>query len=139
MSHWQYHNSVAIRFGARVLDTLPALLAGRRASVVTFPEAQAVGLLPRLRTLVGASLVGVLDALSHALESIWNVHANPISDHHGVAAARLVLETLPALMHDLRNADLRSRMSHAALTAGLAFSNTRTALAHSISYDMTMR
>jgi len=273
MSHWQYHNPVAIRFGARVLDTLPALLAGRRASVVTFPEAQAVGLLPRLRALVGASLVGViddtqtnpdvdgldalyrrfwrehaasdvivavgggsaldtakalmvgtesgefdalvallatgkpfrphrvktliavpttsgtgsevtgwatvwdraggkkyslhlpetwpeaalvdpeltlslpagptlaggLDALSHALESIWNVHANPISDHHAVAAARLVLATLPALMRDLRSLELRSRMAHAALTAGLAFSNTRTALAHSISYDMTMR
>ena len=29
-------------------------------------------------------------------------------------------------------------MAFAALTAGLAFSNTRTALAHSISYDMTM-
>ena len=29
-------------------------------------------------------------------------------------------------------------MALAALTAGLAFSNTRTALAHSISYDMTM-
>jgi hypothetical protein len=273
MSHWQYHNPVAIRFGAGVLDTLPALLGGRRASVVTFPEAQAVGLLPRLRALVGASLVGViddtqtnpdvdgldalyrrfwrehavsevivavgggsaldtakalmvgtesgefdalvallatgkpfrphrvktliavpttsgtgsevtgwatvwdraggkkyslhlpetwpeaalvdpeltlslpagptlaggLDALSHALESIWNVHANPISDHHAVAAARLVFGTLPALMRDLRSLELRSRMAHAALTAGLAFSNTRTALAHSISYDMTMR
>jgi alcohol dehydrogenase class IV len=30
-------------------------------------------------------------------------------------------------------------MALAALTAGLAFSNTRTALAHSISYDMTMQ
>jgi alcohol dehydrogenase class IV len=30
-------------------------------------------------------------------------------------------------------------MSRAALMAGLAFSNTRTALAHSISYEMTLR
>ena len=273
MSHWQYHNPVAIHFGAGVLDMLPAVLRGRTASIVTFPEAQQVGLLPRLEALVGTSLVGTiddtqtnpdvdgldalyrrfwrehaasevivavgggsaldtakalmvgtesgefdallallatgrtftpqrvktliavpttsgtgsevtgwatvwqraagkkhslhlretwpeaalvdpdltlslpagptlaggLDALSHALESIWNIHSNPISDQHAVVASRLVLATLPTLMKDLRNPELRRRMAQAALTAGLAFSNTRTALAHSISYDMTMR
>ena len=55
-----------------------------------------------------------------------------------MAAARLVLDNLPALMRNLGDVELRSRMARAALTAGLAFSNTRTALAHSISYDMTM-
>ena len=59
-----------------------------------------------------------LDALSHALESIWNVNANPISDNFAVAAAREVLVALPALMKDLRNPGLRSRMSLAALNAG---------------------
>ena len=29
-----------------------------------------------------------LDALSHALESLWNVNVNPLSAHHAVAAAR---------------------------------------------------
>jgi len=66
------------------------------------------------------------------------VNANPISDTQAVAAARDVLATLPLLMKDLKNPDLRSRMSLAALKAGLAFSNTKTALAHSISYDMTL-
>ncbi len=272
MTHWQYHNPVAIHFGAGVLDTLPALLRGRKASIVTFPEAEGFGLLPRLRRLVGRLLVGAidqtqpnpdvdgldalyhafwreqaesevivavgggsaldtakalmvgtesgefdalvtllatgkpfkphrvktliavpttsgtgsevtgwatvwnraagkkyslhlpetwpeaalvdpeltlslpagptlaagLDALSHSLESIWNVNANPVSDNHAVNAARLVLSTLPALMKNLGDIELRRRMSLAALTAGLAFSNTRTALAHSISYDMTI-
>ena len=273
MTHWHYHNPVAMHFGAGVLETLPRVLAGRKASIVTFPEAESFGLLPRLRRLIGASLVGVvdrtqpnpdvdgldamyrafwaehaasevivavgggsaldtakalmigtesgefdallallatgkpfvphrakkliavpttsgtgsevtawatiwhraankkyslhlpetwaeaalvdpeltlslpagptlaagLDALSHSLESIWNVNANPISDQHAVSAARLVLATLPALMGDLANIELRSRMSLAAMTAGLAFSNTKTALAHSISYEMTMQ
>ena len=272
MSHWQYHNPVAVHFGAGVLASLPAVLRGRKASIVTFPEAQGFGLLPRLREMVGASLVGVidqtqpnpdvdgldalyrtfwreqaesdvivavgggsaldtakalmvgtesgefdalvallatgqpfkphrvksliavpttsgtgsevtgwatiwhraagkkyslhlpetwpetalvdpeltlslpagptlaagLDALSHALESIWNINANPVSDNHAVTAARLVLSTLPALMKNMGDIELRRRMALAALTAGLAFSNTRTALAHSISYDMTM-
>jgi phosphonate metabolism-associated iron-containing alcohol dehydrogenase len=80
-----------------------------------------------------------LDALSHALESIWNVNANPISDALAVEAARAVIETLPSLLHRPADRALRTGMSRAALTAGLAFSNTRTALAHSISYEMTLK
>jgi hypothetical protein len=87
----------------------------------------------------GPTLAAGLDALSHALESIWNVNANPVSDTHAVAAARAVLATLPELMQDLNSRALRTRMSQAALQAGLAFSNTKTALAHSISYEMTLQ
>jgi phosphonate metabolism-associated iron-containing alcohol dehydrogenase len=80
-----------------------------------------------------------LDALSHALESLWNVNVNPVSAHHAVAAAREILAVLPQLVNDLQNLELRSRMAAAALSAGLAFSNTRTAIAHSISYPVTLR
>ena len=80
-----------------------------------------------------------LDALSHALESLWNVNANPISTNYAVSAAREVLETLPLLVADLTNIELRTRMARAALFAGLAFSNTRTAIAHSLSYPITLR
>lgn len=79
-----------------------------------------------------------LDALSHALESIWNINANPISDMYAVSAARNILEVLPQLMRDLTNVALRERMALASLQAGLAFSNTQTAIAHSISYDLTL-
>lgn len=80
-----------------------------------------------------------LDALSHALEAIWNVNANPISDTFAVAAVHDIFSTLPALMGALDDVALRGRMALAALKAGMAFSNTRTALAHSISYEMTLR
>lgn len=80
-----------------------------------------------------------LDALSHALESIWNVNANPISDTFAVAAVRDTLDVLPKLMQEPGNVELRGRMALAALKAGMAFSNTKTALAHSISYEMTLR
>lgn len=79
-----------------------------------------------------------LDALSHALESVWNINANPISDTLAVSAIADILECLPLLRGDLGNEELRSRMALAALKAGLAFSNTKTALAHSISYEMTL-
>lgn len=80
-----------------------------------------------------------LDALSHALESIWNVNANPVSDTFAVSAVSDILDVLPRLMRDLGNLELRGRMALAALKAGMAFSNTKTALAHSISYEMTLR
>ena len=80
-----------------------------------------------------------LDALSHALESIWNVNANPVSARLAVAAARGMLENLPALAAELQNVDLRTTVAQAALFAGLAFSNTKTALAHNLSYPITLR
>ena len=80
-----------------------------------------------------------LDALSHALESLWNRNANPISMTFAVSAAREILAVLPVLADDLGNLELRSRMARAALFAGLAFSNTKTAIAHSISYPITLR
>ena len=269
----RYHNPVAIRLGAGAIEELPAVLGGRRAVLVTFPEAEPLGLLARLRAILGKSLAAVedriepnpdvaslaglyetfwrdhgdceavvavgggsaidtgkalmvgtasgrfdelvsllatgkaftphrmkalvavpttagtgsevtpwatiwdraaqkkhslhlpqtwpeaaivdpglmltlpdavtlqsgLDALSHALESIWNVNSNPISDTFAVAAAREVIATLPALMSSPADMELRGRMARAALKAGLAFSNTKTALAHSISYEMTLR
>jgi len=272
MTH-HYHNPVAVRVGPGALDELPKVLAGRRAVLVTFPEAESLGLVARVRSLLGPSLAGVedqiapnpdvsylapmyarfwkdhadceavvavgggsaidtakalmvgtasgqfdellallskggafkphrtkaliavpttagtgsevtpwatiweqatnrkhslhlketwpeaafidpqlmltlpasvtlqsgLDALSHALESIWNVNSNPVSDTFAISAAREVLATLPALMKSPRDLALRSRMGVAALKAGLAFSNTKTALAHSISYEMTLR
>jgi len=80
-----------------------------------------------------------LDALSHALESLWNRNANPVSTSHAVSAAREILAALPALADDLENLALRERISRAALLAGLAFSNTKTAIAHSLSYPITLR
>ena len=79
-----------------------------------------------------------LDALSHALESLWNVNANPVSGALAEVAAREVLDALPLLADDLRNEALRTRLARASLFAGLAFSNTRTALAHALSYHLTL-
>jgi len=79
-----------------------------------------------------------LDALSHALEAIWNRHANPVSDALAVASAQGILEVLPRLLAEPSSLALRTAMSEAALMAGLAFSQTRTALAHALSYPLTV-
>jgi phosphonate metabolism-associated iron-containing alcohol dehydrogenase len=79
-----------------------------------------------------------LDALSHAFESIWNRNATPLATACATRAIRTTLEVLPRLRADLAHAGYRSRMLEASLLAGLAISSTRTALAHSISYPVTL-
>ena len=80
-----------------------------------------------------------LDALSHSMESIWNINANPISAIHGIAGSKLIIENLPFLVEDLQNIKLRSNIARACIHAGLAFSNTKTAIAHNISYPITIK
>lgn len=105
----------------------------------TWAEAAIVDPVLTLSLPPAVTLHSALDALSHSLEAVWNVNANPVSDVLAVDAAREVLSALPALMRTPSDLMLRTRIARAALTAGLAFSNTRTALAHSISYEMTLK
>ena len=274
MSTWHFHNPVAVTFGWGALSQLPSLLKGRRAVVVTFPQARETGLLAQIEALLGPLLAGViddvqpnpelswvsghyqrfwqqyadcvvvavgcgsvldsakmflpgvasgdfaeihaalaqgkapaitralpmiavpttagtgsevtpwatlwdrtsaqhqkyslhlaqtwpeaalvdpaltlslphtvtrdsnLDALSHALEAIWNVNANPVSDGLALQAAQIVVRHLPELLDNPSSVELRTLASRASLLAGLAFSNTKTALAHNISYEMTLK
>ena len=90
--------------------------------------------LPRQTTIYTA-----LDALSHSFESIWNNNANPISTHYALMAIEIILRDLVELSQNLHSLQLRSNLMLASICAGLAFSNTQTALAHALSYPLTMR
>jgi phosphonate metabolism-associated iron-containing alcohol dehydrogenase len=116
--------------------------AGRKYSLshpLLYPEAAVIDPGLMLKKPWPLTLATGLDALSHALESLWNRNANPISAEHAISASSLILETLPRLREDLANISLREDMAKAALFAGLAFSNTKTAICHSISYPITLR
>ena len=104
-----------------------------------FPEASFID--PELTVDLpwAITLSSGLDALSHALESLWNHHATPLSRHLAVLAAKTIIRTLPRLRQQPQEIALRTDLSLAALYAGLAFSTTRTALAHSLSYPITLR
>jgi phosphonate metabolism-associated iron-containing alcohol dehydrogenase len=115
---------------------------GRKLSLhmpCTWPEAAIIDADLMLSLPRQATLASGLDALSHALEAVWNVNRNPVSSSLAITAARSIIDTLPALLQRLDDPALRERMAGAALQAGLAFSNTRTALAHSLSYDITLQ
>jgi alcohol dehydrogenase len=87
---------------------------------------------PRETTVASA-----LDALSHAMEAIWNRAANPVSGAVAVRAIRLIPRALRRVLDAPADADARGMLVEGSLLAGLAISNTRTALAHSISYPLT--
>lgn len=115
--------------------------AGRKFSLARpglYPEAAIVDPVLMLGKPRGLTVSTGLDALSHALESIWNVNANPVSACFAVAAARAILDCLPIVVDNPKNIDLRARVAEAALFAGLAISNTKTALAHNLSYPITL-
>ena len=83
------------------------------------------------------TVASALDALSHAMEAIWNRSANPISDAVAVRAITLIPAALRDALEALDDVAPREALLSGSLLAGLAISNTRTALAHSISYPLT--
>jgi len=78
-----------------------------------------------------------LDAINQAAESIWNRNMTPMSEMVAHGALKLGMTALPRLLNDLANPDLRGIMAEVGLLAGLAISQTRTSLSHSISYPLT--
>ena len=100
---------------------------------IAFYDAKLTLSLPRQTTIFTA-----LDALSHAFESVWNNNANPISTHYALKAIDIILSDLLPLSENLRSLKLRENIMLASIYAGLAFSNTQTALAHALSYPLTM-
>ena len=78
-----------------------------------------------------------LDAISHALESAWNRNATPVTLGLVTKSLRLSMQSLSAANENPGDIEARSAMMQASLLAGLAISQSRTALAHSISYPLT--
>ena len=113
---------------------------GRKYSVTGADLYPALALLDPELTVdlpLEVTLSSGLDAVSHALESAWNKNASSVTLAFSAKSLQLSLSALPALKDDLANVELRGRMMQASLLAGLAISQTRTALAHSISYPLT--
>jgi len=88
--------------------------------------------LPQHETLYSA-----LDCISHALETLWNRWRTPLSEGLALQALQIAVNALPSLLSRSDELSSRTAMQHASLLAGIAISQNRTALAHSISYPLT--
>lgn len=80
-----------------------------------------------------------LDAINQAAESIWNKNATPVTLDLAIRALQLGFYALPRLVEGQGSAAERDQMAECSLLAGLAISQTRTALCHSMSYPLTAR
>ena len=83
------------------------------------------------------TLYPALDAMSHAVESLWSKNKTPVTISLAIGSLSLINKTLPHLLEDLDNLELRKNMQIASLMSGMAISQTKTAIAHSISYPLT--
>ena len=89
--------------------------------------------LPRSATLYSA-----LDAISHSLESLWNRNRTVASTAFSIQALKLLISSLPAVLERPQDLLARAQLQQGSVLAGLAISHTRTALAHALSYPLTI-
>lgn len=87
---------------------------------------------------LGISIITTMDALSHSFEAIWNKNSNKKSTNYAIEAITIILKNTHFLKQNLSDIIVRNKLLIASNLAGLAFSNTATAAAHSISYPLTI-
>lgn len=77
-----------------------------------------------------------VDALSHALETLWNRNATPLSTRLAVDAAAHILRHIDRAFDASRDGGVEGRleMLQGATHAGVAFSITGTAMVHALSF-----
>lgn len=75
------------------------------------------------------------DALSHALETIWNRNATPETDRAAVESAVLIMKNLEKAYDGDQEAV--KQMQTGACMAGISFSHTGTAMVHAISFILS--
>ena len=79
-----------------------------------------------------------LDAISHALESIWNQNCDDEIFANSMLSLELMNKNFFLLLENLNDLKLRSEVQKASTIAGISISKTKTALAHSVSYPLTL-
>ncbi|MHA2117785.1 MAG: iron-containing alcohol dehydrogenase [Candidatus Thorarchaeota archaeon] len=77
-----------------------------------------------------------MDALTHAVEAYVSSWKNEFSDACTLKAVQIVFEWLPKAVENPDDLEARGKMLVAANLAGMAFSNSQVALAHSLGHSM---
>ncbi len=88
------------------------------------------GLPPRVTAFTG------MDALTHAIEAIHAVEAEPITDVMAYGAIRLIMQYLPACVENGEDLFARGQQQIAACIAGVAFSNAQIGLVHATAHSI---
>jgi alcohol dehydrogenase class IV len=91
---------------------------------LTFPEA--------------VTVANGLDALSHSVEGIMSRNSQPLTDLLALESIRLITRYLPEVLSDPENMSYRSKLSYAALLAGIVVGQTGMGLAHHMGFCLTL-
>lgn len=83
------------------------------------------------------TLYPALDSISHALESLWNKNSSFLTRNFAFQSLRKLNKNLILCLNDLQSIEYRRELQEASFLSGLAISQTRTAIAHAISYPFT--
>ena len=82
---------------------------------------------PRMTAITG------FDAFTHSFERYLRDCASPYTRTIGMKAMSLIIETLPKLVKDTGNMELREKMAQAAMFSGISLGNAAATLPHPIS------
>jgi alcohol dehydrogenase len=77
-----------------------------------------------------------MDAMTHAIEAITTVSANPISDGLGLHAVRIITKYLPEVMKNPENVEARGYLLIASNMAGMSFINAFTGGVHATAHAL---
>lgn len=90
---------------------------------------------PQLMLTLPRNLTAVtgFDAFTHSFESFINDCASPYTRMIGLQAMKTIAETLPKLLDDLQNNELREQMAFADLLSGISLTNAAATIPHPLS------
>ena len=77
-----------------------------------------------------------MDALTHAIEAVTNISANPISDGLGLHAVRIITKYLPVVMKNPADVEARGYLLIASTMAGMSFINAFTGGVHATAHAL---
>lgn len=77
-----------------------------------------------------------MDAMTHAIEAMYSLQRNPVSDAYATAAIRLVNRYIERAVTKKDDKDARLGMATAALLAGMAFSNSMVCIVHAVAHAL---
>ena len=120
---WDYGNSKKLSFAGEIIIPDTIILDPLYAASV--PHA--------------IQLDCALDAFSHSLESLWNKNRNSMSTIFSIKALKIMCKTLPLIINNNTNQESISEQMLASYYSGLAISETKTAIAHAVSYPLTAK
>jgi len=111
-------------------ETKLAITHPYNADIAMLDPELTVALPPKITAFTG------MDALTHAVEGMTSIAAEPIADAMGLHAIRLIFKYLPIAVKDPNNIEARGNMLIASSLAGLCFGNTMTGAVHSTAHAL---